>query len=109
VANTNPLPDFHPEATADLEARILYLRKNNADPSVIGRLLDEVIEMTEKIRLHPKTWPFVKGSRMTRKVQLTRFHMTAFYQIQTNGVAIILELCGPGQIPRWAKRAPKND
>jgi hypothetical protein len=60
-----------------------------------------------KIQMNPTTWSFAEGSELTRKVQLPRFRMTAFYQIQSDGTPVILEICGPGQLPRWMDRKMK--
>jgi hypothetical protein len=103
-----PLPDIHPEAMADIETKIEYLREHDAAPITINRFLDGVDDIIRKIQLNPQTWSLAEGSTLTRKVQLLRFGMTAFYQIQDNGVPVILELCGPGQLPRWENRSRKT-
>jgi hypothetical protein len=104
----HPIPDLHPAVQADIEMKIRYLRENRVSPLIIARFLDEVVEVFGKIQNHPKTWSFVEGSKATRKVQLFRFGMTAFYQIQSSGVPVILELSGPGQLPRWTRRTKKT-
>jgi hypothetical protein len=99
-------PDFHPAALADIEAKITYMRANLVPNETIKQFLTGLEDIVAKIQSNPTTWSFAKGSKLTRKVQLLRFRMTAFYQIKSDGVPVILELCGPGQLPRWKSRSP---
>src|SRR5471032_38528 len=96
--------EFHPEALADAQEQFNYLKSVGCGPEILTKFHESLQVAYERIRRHPNTWSKAHGSKTVRKVQILHFRMTAFYEIQANGVPLVPELAGPGLQPRWADR-----
>jgi hypothetical protein len=95
---------IHPLAEIDLQEHVDYLIAADFSDERLLDFQSAVEEAYAKIERNPTTWSFAFRSRRVRKVQILRFRLQVFYLARTGEPPLVLEVAGPGRLPRWRRR-----